>query len=226
MFSTIKPRLRGIKNALLLLIRGEWREFLIRLRISLGHIDLKDDPTETVTERTHYYADSGGLAFDKIMASFNITPHDAIVDFGCGKGGILISLSKYPFSRITGVEIAPELVEIAKTNIRKLNIKNVDIVCSDAAEFKQLDEYNYFYFFDPFPCSVMQDVMDNIEKSIFEQPRDVIIIYLNPHCHELIEANNIFFKTKELPHFEHRCFIYKNIDKNSPEFIIPKTARP
>ncbi|KPK32837.1 MAG: hypothetical protein AMK70_10005 [Nitrospira bacterium SG8_35_1] len=192
MFSTIKPRLRGIKNALLLLIRGEWREFLIRLRISLGHIDLKDDPTETVTERTHYYADSGGLAFDKIMASFNITPHDAIVDFGCGKGGILISLSKYPFSRITGVEIAPELVEIAKTNIRKLNIKNVDIVCSDAAEFK----------------------LDNIEKSIFEQPRDVIIIYLNPNCHELIEASKIFIKTEELPHFEHKCFVYENRESN------------
>jgi len=211
MRSFIKPRLRGIKNALLLVLRGEWREFLIRLRISLGHIDLKDDPTEAVTERTHYYADSGGLAFDKIMANFNITPHDAIVDFGCGKGGILISLSKYPFSRITGVEIAPELVEIAESNIRKLKIGNVDIVCSDAAEFKELDEYNYFYFFDPFPCSVMQDVIDNIEKSILEQPRDVIIIYLNPHCHELIKASNIFIKTKELPHFEHKCFIYENV---------------
>jgi len=212
MHSNFRYRLRGIKNAFVLLCSGQWREFLIRLRISLGHVDLKDDPIETVTDRTHCYADSGGLAFDKIMANFNITPHDAIVDFGCGKGGILISLSKYPFSRITGVEIAPELVEIAKTNIRKLNIKNVDIVCSDAAEFKELLDYNYFYFFDPFPCSVMQDVIDNIEKSILEQPRDVIIIYLNPTCHKLIEASSILTKTKEIPHFEHKCFIYENIE--------------
>lgn len=195
----------------MLLCKGEWHEFLVRLRISLGHIDLKHDFSETVTERTHYYADSGGLEFDKIMAHFSITNNDAIVDFGCGKGGILISLSKYPFSKITGVEIASDLVEIAKNNIRKLNIKNVNVICSDAAEFKQLNEYNYFYFFDPFPCNVMEEVMSNIEKSISEHPRKVTIIYLNPLCHELIESGNIFTRTKELPHFEHKCFVYVNV---------------
>jgi SAM-dependent methyltransferase len=210
MLKTIQPRLRGIRNAITLLAKGEWREFLIRLRISLGQVDLKNDPCETVTDRTHYYADSGGLAFDKIMANFEIKPGDAIVDFGCGKGGILISLSKYPFSKITGVEIAPDLVEIAKNNIRKLNLKNVEIECLDATEFKQLNEYNYFYFFDPFPCNVMCDVIDNIEKSILEHPRKITIIYLNPGCHEVVESSTIFTKTNELPHFQHKCFIYEN----------------
>jgi SAM-dependent methyltransferase len=210
MASTLKPRLRGIKNAIVLLLKGDWREFIIRLRISLGHVDLQHDPDETVTERTYYYADSGGMAFDKIMANFSITQDDAIVDFGCGKGGILISLSKYPFSKITGVEIDPELIEIAKNNIRKLKIKNVAIEYSDAATFNKLDEYNYFYLFDPFPCNVMQDVINNIEKSIRENPRKATIIYLNPSCHELIESSNMFKRTKELPHFEHKCFVYSN----------------
>jgi len=146
-----------------------------------------------------------------IMAHFNITPSDAIVDYGCGKGGILISLSKYPFSKITGVEISPDLVEIAKNNIRKLKMRNVEIECCDAAEFNQLNNYNYFYFFDPFPCNVMQDVIDNIEKSIHDEPRKITIIYLNPICHDLIESGNILKKTKELPHFEHKCFIYSNV---------------
>ena len=206
---------RGIKNGLLLLWRREWREFFIRLRISLGHIDLKHDPSEAITERTHYYADSGGLAFDKIISNFDIKPDDAIVDFGCGKGGILISLSKYPFMKITGVEIDPALVEIAESNIRKLKIRNVDIVCSDAAEFKELDEYNFFYFFDPFPCNVMRDVMSNIEQSIRERPRKVTIIYLNPLCHDLIESGIYFRKTEELQHFEHKCFIYENLKDDS-----------
>ena len=212
MRSTIKPRLRGVKNAFVLLAKGDWREFVIRLRISLGQIDLKDDPTETVTERTHYYADSGGLAFDRLMSHFSITAADNIVDFGSGKGGILISLSKYPFAKITGVEIDPALVEIAESNMRKLKIDNVEIRCCDAAGFKELHEYNYFYFFDPFPCTVMEDVMTNIEKSIRENPRKVTIIYLNPLCHELIVSKSTFIKTKELPHFEHKCFIYENIE--------------
>jgi SAM-dependent methyltransferase len=202
---------RGIKNALFLIWKHDWREFLIRLRISLGQIDLIHDPTESVSERTHYYADSGGIEFDKIMTNFHVSPGDAIVDFGCGKGGILISLSKYPFSKIAGVEISPELVEIAKNNVKKLKIKNVEIECCDASDFKELKEYNYFYFFDPFPCVVMKDVINNIEKSILENPRKITLIYLNPFCHDLIVSGAIFRKTNELPHFEHKCFIYSNV---------------
>lgn len=202
---------RGLKHGMLLLCRRQWRELLIRIRIALGQIDLKVDPTEAVTERTHYYADSGGLAFDRIMSNFNISSSDAIVDFGCGKGGILISLSKYPFTRITGVEIAPDLVDIARENIMKLKIRNVDVQCCDAADFKQLNEYNYFYFFDPFPCVVMADVLDNIEQSLAVSPRKVTIIYLNPFCHKLIASGKVFNRTGILDHFEHDCFIYSNI---------------
>ncbi len=211
MLKNIKPRLRGIKNAVVLLCKGDWREFYTRLRITLGQVDLRHDPSEAISERTHSYADSGGLEFDNIMANFSISPDDAIVDFGCGKGGILISLSKYPFSKITGVEIAPDLVAIAQRNIKTLKIKNVGIECCDAAEFNQLNEYNYFYFFDPFPCVVMQEVISNIEKSIREQPRAITIIYLNPYCHDLIESNKAFIKKRELAHFEHKCFIYSNV---------------
>jgi len=204
---------RGVKNAAILLSQGKWQEFLVRLRISLGQVDLKHDSSETVTDRTHYYADSGGLAFEKIMDRFPITSDDAIVDFGCGKGGILISLSRYPFAKIVGVEISPELGEIAKNNIRKLKIRNVEIECCDASNFRGLDEFNYFYFFDPFPCVVMKEVLDNIEESLNDNPRKVTIIYLNPNCHDLLDASGIFRKTQEIPHFEHKCFIYSNNDE-------------
>lgn len=210
MLSAISRRARGLKNGISLLLKGDWREFIIRLRIYMGRVDLRYDPTEAVSERTHYYSDSSGIEFDEIISSFSITPSDAIVDFGCGKGGVLMSLSKYPFSKITGVEISPEYVKIARQNMRKLGIRNVEIKCCDAAEFRDLDEYNYFYFFDPFPCVVMKEVMDNIEKSVSRHPRKVTIIYLNPFCHDLIGSSSIFSKTRELPHFEHKCYIYSN----------------
>jgi len=201
---------RGFEHGLTLLRRRQWRELLIRMRIALGQIDLQVDPTEAVSERTHYYADSAGLAFDKIMSHFEISANDAIVDFGCGKGGILISLAKYPFAQITGVEISAELADIARVNIRKLKIRKVDVQCCDAADFKKLNGYNYFYFFDPFPCVVMAEVLKNIENSVVQRPRKVTLIYLNPYCHELIEAGNLFTMTARLEHFEHDCFIYSN----------------
>ena len=199
---------RGIKNAFWLFCRGDWRELLIRLRIFIGQVDLKNDLSEAVTDRTHYYADSGGIEFDSLMSYFNITPEDAIVDFGCGKGGVLISLAKYPFAKVTGVEISLELADIARNNIRVLALRKVGIECCDAAEFKDLDAFNYFYFFDPFPCVVMRDVLKNIEGSIRKVPRKVTIIYLNPFCHDLLDASELFRKTRELPHFAHKCYVY------------------
>lgn len=207
----VTATLRGFKNALILLSRRDWHEFKTRLKISMGQVDLRHDPNETITERTFYYADSGGLEFDKILSHFTITAADSIVDFGCGKGGVLISLSKYAFARITGVEISPELVAIAERNIKTLNITNVDIQCCDAAEFTSLEQYNYFYFFDPFPDNVMEDVVNNLQRSVQDCPRKVTIIYLNPSCHHLFDQSAIFHKVEELTHFEHKCFIYSNV---------------
>lgn len=203
--------LRGIKNALLLILSGDWNYFVVRLRISLGQVDLKHDFTEKITDRTHYYADSSGLEFEKIISRFDIKPGDAIVDFGCGKGGTLISLSRFPFFKILGVEIAPDLVAIAKRNLKTLKLKKVQIVCSDASKFYRLNDFNFFYFFDPFPAVVMRDVIRNIEDSIRLKPRNVTVIYLNPFCHNLFEESELFKKTEEIPHFEHKCFVYKNI---------------
>lgn len=211
MRSTFRPLLRGMRNAGRLLLGGRWREFSVRARISLGIVDLKDDPAEAVSERTHYYADSGGLAFEDILSHFSISKGDAIVDFGCGKGGVLISLSKYPFAKITGVEISQELADIARNNLQKLKISNVDVEQCDAGSFVRLEEYNYFYFFDPFPAVVMQDVIKNIKTSIINKPRKVTVIYMNPFCHDLFDESEIFEKTMELPHFEHKCFVYSSV---------------
>jgi SAM-dependent methyltransferase len=212
-FIRIIPVFRGIRNAAVLLGKGDWQGFKTRLRIALGHIDLKLASLEEVNlsgERAHYYADSGGLELESILRAFDFTPEDEIVDFGCGKGGVLITLARYPFSKITGVEISPDLAAIARENLRKLELDRVEVRCCDAADFRDLDDYNYFYFFDPFPCAVMKEVIRNIENSINKHPRKVTLIYLNPNCHAEIEASSVLYKIRELEHFQHDCFIYTN----------------
>src|SRR6516225_8353137 len=44
--------------------------------------------------------------------------HEAFtfVDIGCGKGRALMVASAFPFRRLVGVEISPELCEIARAN--------------------------------------------------------------------------------------------------------------
>ncbi len=203
-----------VKNAFKLLILGEWREFEFRLRILLGQIDLHSSSPADLklpVERCYDYADSGGLHLEKILKDLQIRSQDAIVDFGSGKGGPLFTFSKYSFGKITGCEISAELVAIARKNLRIMQVENVDFVVGDASEFIELADYNYFYFFNPFPEAVMREVVANIVASLEQRPRKATIIYFNPECHEIIISGTPFRKIKEYPQNVLKYFVYTNV---------------
>jgi methyltransferase family protein len=206
------------KKAFSLLLKGEWREFIFRLRVHIQKIDLKNsylDELHLPEERCHYYANSGGPHLDAVLRTLKITPRDAIVDFGSGKGGALITMARYPFARIMGVEISPELLAIAESNLHKLGIRNVALVAADAADFTDLDGYNYFYFFSPFPGSVMSTVIRNIADSLAGAPRKATIIYFNPEYHQAVVTDSPFVKVDEFHHHELGYYIYSNESRPS-----------
>ncbi|HZV81858.1 MAG TPA: class I SAM-dependent methyltransferase [Geobacteraceae bacterium] len=217
-----------VKNAVSLLSRGEWREFIFRLRVHIQKIDLKNsylDELHLPEERCHYYANSGGLHLERVLDSLRITPQDAIVDFGSGKGGALITMARYPFARIMGVEISPDLVAIARSNFTKLGIGSVAMTLGDAADFTDLDAYNYFYFFSPFPGSVMGSVIGNIGASLVRAPRKATIIYFNPEYHEAVVTGSPFVKVAELLHHELGYYIYTNESRvSAADSLQPRAA--
>ena len=63
-----------------------------------------------------------------------IHPDSRILDVGCGTGRYSAALSKKALS-ITGIDLSPKMIEFGNENIKKLNIKNVDLICSDWNEF-------------------------------------------------------------------------------------------
>ena len=202
-----------VRNALSLLCRGELREFIFRIRVHLQKIDLKNsylDELNLSQERCHYYANSGGVHLEKVLRALKITERDAVIDFGSGKGGALITLSRYPFARVAGVEISPGLVTVAQRNLEKLGIRTIDMTVGDAADFTGLDDFNYFYFFSPFPSIVMQAVMKNISNSLLRKPRKAIIIYFNPAFHDDVVTDSPFQKVREFHHHDLGYFIYSN----------------
>ena len=207
------PLLSDVKNALSYLLKGEWREFVFRVRVYLGQIDLKNVSTDVLglsPDDSYEYNNSGGLHLEKVLDSLKITPQDSIVDFGSGKGGALITFSRYPFAKITGVELSPELVAIAKENLRKLKIRNIHMIVGDALDFTELEEYNYFYFFTPFPGHIMKAVIKNIESSVEKKPRKVTIIYFNPEFHDVVITGSSFKKIAEFDHYRLLYYIYSN----------------
>lgn len=175
--------------------------------------------------RNTSYMPVGNWFLRRVLNSLPITSRDAIFDFGCGKGGALVTFARYPFRRVGGIELSEELFAIARSNMERLGIRHAALFCGDAAEFTDLalDEYTYFYFFNPFSPRVMDPVMQNVLKSLARRPRPCTIIYANPVCHEVILSTGAFTVTKTFSskHWQ-RYFIYEYTARMSPRLALPK----
>jgi hypothetical protein len=107
------------------------------------------------------------------------------IDLGSGKGRVLLMAADYPFRRIVGVELLPELHRVAEENIGKYKSDAqrcfaVQAVCDDARNFVFPAEPTVLYLFNPLPEAGLEQVMANLECSLRENPRPVFVLYHNP----------------------------------------------
>jgi hypothetical protein len=158
-------------------------------------------------ERSNWYADSGGPRLSEVLETLSIARTDEAIDFGCGKGGAIITMARWPFARIDGVEISLELVAAARSNLRKMGIRRSTIFHSDAEEFTDIDRYNVIYVYNPFTRVVMAGVARNVAASIGRRPRAITLIYKNPVDADLFEDIG-FRRVSEFHNDENPTFVY------------------
>ena len=111
--------------------------------------------------------------------------NDSILDVGCGKGRMLCFFSKYSFLRADGIEYNPGIAAIAGNNMKRLGLKS-RVFLADACDFDNWGDYNWFYFYNPFPKRVMDICLQKMIESLLKNPRRLNIIYVNPVCHRLL----------------------------------------
>jgi hypothetical protein len=131
------------------------------------------------------YLPSGWFYIRRALKGASITSDDVLVDFGSGMGrAVLDAARRYPFGRVIGVEISPELTAIAMENLNrthhKLRCRNVCFVITDAIEFTIPDDMTYAYFFHPFAGHIFHAVLHNIVASLDRRNRLITICYANP----------------------------------------------
>jgi len=104
------------------------------------------------------------------------------VDYGCGKGRVLLVAAEFPFKRVVGVEFAPQLAQAAERNwkasrgLRK-KCKDVSVLTMDATEYRLPPGPLVLFFYSPFLGTVMQRVVENIELSFKDSPREIFILF-------------------------------------------------
>jgi SAM-dependent methyltransferase len=202
---------RRIRTALRLATNGEWRKMFWFANVRLRKLDFEYASLEELglsPERSVHHASSGGPDLEVVLKTLDIKPTDSVLDFGCGKGAALLTMAKFPYKSLAGVDISPEMVEIARENLSRMHVRNAEINCSDATAFVDLDRFTHVYFYNPFPWTVMRQVMRNIHASLERRPRNMTIIYKNPMCHEELAADPAFAKVREFDHSDTEFHIY------------------
>jgi hypothetical protein len=106
----------------------------------------------------------------------------------------------YPFRRIIGVELLPELHRVAQENIAKYKSDSqqcfaIDCLSGDACEFSFPPEPTVLYLFNPLPESGLIRMIGNLEQSLREHPRPVFVLYHNPLLEQAVLRTATFKKT-------------------------------
>ncbi len=114
------------------------------------------------------------------------------VDIGCGKARAMCVAAAFGINKISGIELSKELYNAAKANIQiteqNYSSAEIQIYNNDAFYFAIDDDVDCIFMFNPFDETIMNGVMENIETSLDNNPRDMTIIYINPmEKHVLLE---------------------------------------
>ena len=107
------------------------------------------------------------------------------VDFGSGKGRVVLLASRYNFREIVGVEYSEQLHEVAERNIEKfqdLDSRCAEISCTriDASEYELPEGPSVLYLYHPFDEAITSAVVERIRSSYESNPRKLYIVYYYP----------------------------------------------
>ncbi len=133
-----------------------------------------------------FYLGSEPELVRKVLADLPITYQDFVfVDYGSGKGRVLLLASQFQFKYIVGVEFAAELHRICEVNVKAC--RNPQMICTDirpihcdATIFEPPPDPLVLYFYNPFDRVIFKTVLNRIRISLQNHPRPIWIVYINP----------------------------------------------
>lgn len=106
------------------------------------------------------------------------------VDFGCGKGRVLILAAQFGFEKIIGVELDFELAMECQINLGKANHRlgnaDVQIFKQDATTFDLPSGSLTIFLYNPFLGSTLNSLVKRLHTRAQNSATTLQVIYLNP----------------------------------------------
>jgi hypothetical protein len=155
----------------------------------------------------HEYRPTPHFVFKWALAAIEDDPSRlSFVDYGAGKGRVLLLASQYPFAEIGGIEFAEELHDNATMNIAqfsrsRMKCRNVECMLEDVTGVKVPDGEAIHYFFNPFEPEIFAEVLRGIVASYHAKPRRLYLILIDMDVAEMVHRTGVF-QEAQLPSAE------------------------
>jgi 16S rRNA G966 N2-methylase RsmD len=143
------------------------------------------------------YKPAPWLVLRRALPRRAVTPDDVFADFGSGMGRVVFQAAlHYPFKRVIGVELSPELHRIAEGNIdrnrARFRCRRVDLVRADVLDYAVPDDVTVVFLDNPFTGQIFAAVVERLLASVDRRPRPLTVVYFNPVEHERLMATGRF----------------------------------
>jgi hypothetical protein len=202
-------------------IRKDYRDFLLWLHANVldsaierlffvptkGHVPLAGLTVRGNNKASgHDYKPTPASVFKWALAA--VAEEDigrmSFVDYGAGKGRVMLLASQYPFTQIGGIEFAEELHDNATMNIAqfprsRMKCRNVECVLDDVVNIRPLDGEAVHYFFNPFAPQIFAEVLKGIVASYHARPRRLYVILIDMEAAALMHKTGVFQEVKLPP---------------------------
>jgi SAM-dependent methyltransferase len=103
-----------------------------------------------------------------------------LLDYGCGKGRVLVAAAALGYGRVIGVEIDAGLARDAEANLRAATAAvgpfSWEVAHLPGDRFTVPDDVNVAFFCNPFAGEVLARVLDEIRASWLRKPRRIVLV--------------------------------------------------
>lgn len=172
--------------------------------------ELGFDPAD---DNRHYQATNwlASLWLHALLRRMQPTASDAFLDYGAGKGRVVLQAAAFPFGKVVGVELSPSLAGVARANVERnrhrLVSRDVTIAEADMGEFGVPDDVSVVYMYNPSEGPAFVAALERLRESLQRRPRSFRLIYVNARMHRHLVAAG-FRVAHDLPLVDWRVYAY------------------
>jgi len=167
-----------------------------------GFLDLPELKSDPRFKYAVNYGPTPRSVFFRMMRALDVDYRKFVfVDFGCGKGKVLLLAAELPFKQIVGIELSSKLFRVAENNLTSYlgtrRCSELRLLCTDAVDYEIPEERAIYYFYNPFTAEVMARVLENMRRSLAATPRETYLVYFNHVLKAPLDESGFLTPVKE-----------------------------